>query len=236
MRINIKIIASMALALGVFTLFAQPLSDKDRRDFAEVTSRSCYTLQRGQAINKPVPDAAIKGYCHCYANKITERITVQDMQELFRIGQMSGAEAAEQELRRRFDVIGFASQCSAPYFHLNAVPGNSAEVFRDPSGDGMRIKDMVTCTFDQTTPDGIVVLFFPTSKGNLSAIPKNGSTGGKAINYEHVGTTDRGFYRVYQSGVVTVFTHRDNPVVMMKFNEDQFSGHCDKVIPRFMSE
>jgi len=111
----IKLIVSMAFALGVSTLCAQPLSGIDRQGFAEATARQCYTIQRGGALNKPLPDAAIKGYCECYASKVADRVTVQDLHELFRIGQASGATTAQQEFGRRFDVIGAALQCSAPY-------------------------------------------------------------------------------------------------------------------------
>lgn len=121
-------------------------------------------------------------------------------------------------------------------FLAAAIASDEAGVFRDAAGDGLRIEDKITCTFSRVTPDGKVVLFFPTSKGNLSAIPKNGSTGGKTIQYARVGTTDRGFYRAYRSGSVTVFTHRDKPIVVMSFNEEQFDGNCDKVVPQYMSE
>lgn len=117
-----------------------------------------------------------------------------------------------------------------------AAPNDEVDVFRDPSGDGVRIKDMITCTFDPLTPDGKDVLFFPTSNGNLSAVPKNGSTGGKSIHYSRLGTTDRGFYRVYQSGSVMIFTHRDKPLIVMLFKKEQFDGICDKVIPQYMSQ
>lgn len=114
---------------------------------------------------------------------------------------------------------------------------NDAEIFRDKNGEGMRIKDMVTCTFPKPSPDGSAVLFFPSDRGNLFELPKNGSTGGNSIFYKRAGTTEKGFYRVYKaSESVYTMVHRDKPLVIMTFNNEQFDGFCDKLIPQFMSE
>ena len=114
---------------------------------------------------------------------------------------------------------------------------NDSDVFRDKKGEGMRTKDMVTCTFPKPSPDGPAILFFPSDLGNLYQVPKNGSTGGKAILYKRIGTSEKGFYRVYKSSE-SVFTlvHRDKPLVIVSFNNEQFDGFCDKPITQLMSE
>ena len=116
-------------------------------------------------------------------------------------------------------------------------PKDDSNFFYDTkTGEGLKLTDLVNCAFDRPTPDGSVVLFFPTNKGNLMAIPKNGSTGGKQFSYKRIGTTDKGFYRAYASGDVKVFVHRDKPILITIYGDDQFDARCDRLIPQFMSE
>ena len=119
-----------------------------------------------------------------------------------------------------------------------AVAGvNDAEIFRDKNGEAMRFSDIVTCTFPKPSPDGSAVMFWPSNRGNLFEVPKDGSTGGKSISYKRVGTTEKGFYRTYKaSESVYVAVHRDKPIVILIFNNEQFDGFCDKLIPQYMSE
>lgn len=128
--------------------------------------------------------------------------------------------------------IGVATQI------FGAIAGtNDTDIFRDKNGEAMRFTDIVTCTFSKPSPDGTAVMFWPSNRGNLFEIPKDGSTGGKTICYKRAGTSEKGFYRVYHaSESVSVAVHRDKPLVVLIFNKDQFDGVCDKLLPQFMSE
>jgi hypothetical protein len=119
-----------------------------------------------------------------------------------------------------------------------AIAGtNDGDIFRSTNGESMRARDVATCTFSKPSPDGPTVLFFPSDRGNLFEVPKNGSTGGNPIFIKRAGTSDKGFYRIYKaSESVYTMVHRDKPLVIMIFNNEQFDGFCDKLIPQFMSE
>ena len=118
-----------------------------------------------------------------------------------------------------------------------ANPKDDSNFFFDSkTGEGLKFTDIVSCTFERSSPDGMVVHFFPTNKGNLMAIPKNGSTGGKPFTYKLLGTTEKGTHRVYGSGDVKVFVHRDKPTLVTFYGEDQFLANCEKIIPKKMTE
>jgi hypothetical protein len=120
---------------------------------------------------------------------------------------------------------------------MSGSAADDANVYRDNNGEGMRFADIVTCTFPKPSPDGAVVMFWPSNRGNLFEVPKDGSTGGKSIFYKRVGITEKGFYRTYKaSETVYVAVHRDKPLVILIFNNEQFDGFCDKLIPQYMSE
>jgi hypothetical protein len=114
---------------------------------------------------------------------------------------------------------------------------NDENIFRDKNGEAMRLKDIVTCTFPKPSPDGAAVMFWPSNRGNLFEVPKDGSTSGKPIFYKRVGSTEKEFYRTYKaSESVYVAVHRDKPIVILIFNNEQFDGFCDKLIPQYISE
>lgn len=138
-----------------------------------------------------------------------------------------------QKLIKRALFLGAISCCITGFSN----PRDGSNFFSDTkTGEGMNFNDLVMCTFAQSSPDGAIVYFFPTDRGNLMAIPQDGSTGGKPFTYKRLGTTDKGFYRFYGSGEVKVFVHRDKPMVITLYGKDQFDAHCNKLIPQFMSK
>lgn len=142
-------------------------------------------------------------------------------------------ESGMQELIRHL-IVFCAISCG---FSAFADSKGDSNFFSNPkTGEGMKITDLVMCTFASSSPDGEIVNFFPTNQGNLMAIPRNGSTGGKPFTYKRIGTTEKGFYRAYESGEVKVFVHRDKPIVITLYGKDQFDAYCNKLIPQFMSE
>jgi hypothetical protein len=140
------------------------------------------------------------------------------------------------KLHRLVLAIGIAAVLATKMF--GALAGtNDTDIFRDKNGEAMRFKDIVTCTFPRPSPDGAAVMFWPSNRGNLFEVPKDGSTGGQTIYYKRSGTSEKGFYRVYHaSETVSIAVHRDKPLVILIFNKEQFDGFCDKLIPQFMSE
>lgn len=132
--------------------------------------------------------------------------------------------------------VGIAVALATKMF--GAMAGtNDTGIFRDKNGESMRFTDIVTCTFPKPSPDGSSVMFWPSNRGNLFEVPKDGSTGGNTILYKRAGTSEKGSYRIYHaSESVSVAVHRDKPLVVLIFNKEQFDGVCDKLLPQFMSE
>lgn len=121
---------------------------------------------------------------------------------------------------------GATPQSSAPQ------DSASTNIFRDRSGEGVDIRDVIKCQFSPPTPDGSVVMFAPTDRGNLAQIYQEGRSSGKTSIYRYVGESDSKIYRVYKTGSVLVATHRTKPAAIMIYGESQFSGGCNALIPR----
>jgi len=110
----------------------------------------------------------------------------------------------------------------------------SDNIFRDKNGEGLNIKNIVKCQFSNATPDGKIVLFTPTDHGNLAQIFGEGPNIGKTSIYKFVGESDSKIYRVYKTGPVMVAVHQSKPYAIMIFNDEQFSGSCERPIPSIM--
>lgn len=110
----------------------------------------------------------------------------------------------------------------------------SEDIFRDKNGEGVHTKDIVKCQFSPATPDGHIVFFAPTDRGNLAEVFGEGPNIGKTSIYKFVGESNTKIYRVYKTGSIMIAVHKSKPHAIMVFGDEQYSGSCDRQIPLIM--
>ena len=106
------------LAAVFFTLawyksgFAQPLSEKDLRDFRGGVYTGCFNGQRSRDVNRFASDAQIRLYCSCFTQSLANSsTTIQDVQRALEMRKRS-EEAMLNHLLKGRDLYTVANQCA----------------------------------------------------------------------------------------------------------------------------